>query len=137
MLCLYRSSNFVLFFPYPILMFTFVSVSWWLKFPYLALFAIMRQSAWPLLRFSTCFSSFLNGLYSFFIIFTRFCHRLMSFPSFFSHLSRFSFLSHLLHINAMQDLWRKFPVTWALLPRHNTLQFSLTRDTTKELGIGK
>ena len=90
-----------------------------------------------LLRFSTCFSSLLNGLYSFFIIFTRFCHRLMSFPSFFNHLSRFSFLSPLLHINAMQDLWRKLLVTQTLLPRHNTMQFSLARDTTKELGIGK
>ena len=137
MLCLYQSSNSILFFPYPILMFIFVSVSWWLKFPFPALFAIMRQSAWPLLRFFTCFSSLLNSLYSFFIIFTRFCRRLMSFPSFFSHLSRFSFLSPLLHINAMQDLWRKLPVTQTLLPRHNTMQFSLTKDTTKELGIGK
>ena len=93
MLCIYQSSNSVLFFPYPILMFIFVSVSLWLKFLYPALFATMRQSAWLLLRFSTCFLSLLNGLYSFFIIFTRFCGRLMSFPSFFSHLSRFSFLS--------------------------------------------
>ena len=137
MLCLYWSSNSVLFFPYPIIMFIFVSVSWWLKFPFPALFAIMRQECLALLRFFTCFSSLLNGLYSFFIIFTRFCHRLMSFPSFFNHLSRFSFLSPLLHINAMQDLWRKLSVTQTLLPRHNTMQFSLTRDTTKELGIGK
>ena len=137
MLCIYQSSNSVLFFSYPILMFIFVSVSWWLKFLYPALFATVRQSAWPLLRFSTCFSSLLNGLHSFFIIFTRFCGRLMSFPSFFSHLSRLSFLSPLLHINAMQDLWRKLPITQTLLPRHDTSQFSLTRDTTKELGIGK
>nr|POE58932.1 f-actin-capping protein subunit alpha [Quercus suber] len=38
---------------------------------------------------------------------------------------------------SLEDLWRKLPVTQTLLPRHNTMQFSLTRDTTKELGIGK
>ena len=137
MLCLYQSSNFVLFFSLPN---SYVHICFSLlmtEFQYPTLFATMRQSAWPLLRFSTCFSSLLSGLYSFFIIFTRFCGRLMSFPSFFSHLSRFSFPSPLLHINAMQNLWRKHPVTQSLFPRHNTLQFSLIRDTTKELGIGK
>lgn len=37
----------------------------------------------------------------------------------------------------MQDLRRKLPVTRTLFPWQNTLQFSLTRDITKELGIGK
>ncbi|XP_068659794.1 F-actin-capping protein subunit alpha [Aristolochia californica] len=36
-----------------------------------------------------------------------------------------------------KDLRRKLPVTRTLFPWHNTLQFSLTRDVTKELGIGK
>ncbi|XP_057464936.1 F-actin-capping protein subunit alpha-like [Actinidia eriantha] len=36
-----------------------------------------------------------------------------------------------------KDLRRKLPVTRTLFPWHNTLQFSLTRDITKELGIGK
>ncbi|KAL4202785.1 hypothetical protein AMTRI_Chr02g222910 [Amborella trichopoda] len=35
-----------------------------------------------------------------------------------------------------KDLRRKLPVTRTLFPWHNTLQFSLTRDLTKELGIG-
>lgn len=39
--------------------------------------------------------------------------------------------------NKIQDLRRKLPVTRTLFPWHNTLQFSLTRDITKELGIGK
>ncbi|KAB1202194.1 F-actin-capping protein subunit alpha [Morella rubra] len=36
-----------------------------------------------------------------------------------------------------KDLRRKLPVTRTLFPWHNTLQFSLTRDITKELSIGK
>ncbi|GAB4855593.1 hypothetical protein Ancab_024214 [Ancistrocladus abbreviatus] len=36
-----------------------------------------------------------------------------------------------------KDLRRKLPVTRTLFPWHNTLQISLTRDITKELGIGK
>ncbi|KAG5541562.1 hypothetical protein RHGRI_021408 [Rhododendron griersonianum] len=36
-----------------------------------------------------------------------------------------------------KDLRRKLPVTRTLFPWHNTLQFSLTRDISKELGIGK
>lgn len=36
-----------------------------------------------------------------------------------------------------KDLRRKLPVTRTLFPWQNTLQFSLTRDVTKELGIGK
>uniref|UniRef100_A0A7N0TFV2 F-actin-capping protein subunit alpha n=1 Tax=Kalanchoe fedtschenkoi TaxID=63787 RepID=A0A7N0TFV2_KALFE len=36
-----------------------------------------------------------------------------------------------------KDLRRKLPVTRTLFPWHNTLQFSLTRDITKELGISK
>lgn len=36
-----------------------------------------------------------------------------------------------------KDLRRKLPVTRTQFPWHNTLQFSLTRDITKELGIGK
>ncbi|KAK4801989.1 hypothetical protein SAY86_000192 [Trapa natans] len=36
-----------------------------------------------------------------------------------------------------KDLRRKLPVTRTLFPWHNTLQFSLTRDITKEFGIGK
>ncbi|XP_050223664.1 F-actin-capping protein subunit alpha [Mercurialis annua] len=36
-----------------------------------------------------------------------------------------------------KDLRRKLPVTRTLFPWHNTLQFSLTRDIQKELGIGK
>ncbi|KAG6646641.1 hypothetical protein CIPAW_07G021500 [Carya illinoinensis] len=36
-----------------------------------------------------------------------------------------------------KDLRRKLPVTRTLFPWHNTLQFNLTRDLTKELGIGK
>lgn len=36
-----------------------------------------------------------------------------------------------------KDLRRKLPVTRTLFPWHNTMQFSLTRDITKELGIGK
>lgn len=36
-----------------------------------------------------------------------------------------------------KDLRRKLPVTRTLFPWHNTLQFSLTRDITKELGIEK
>ncbi|KAM7279508.1 hypothetical protein ACFE04_006642 [Oxalis oulophora] len=35
-----------------------------------------------------------------------------------------------------KDLRRKLPVTRTQFPWHNTLQFSLTRDITKELGIG-
>ncbi|GFZ07081.1 subunits of heterodimeric actin filament capping protein Capz superfamily [Actinidia rufa] len=41
------------------------------------------------------------------------------------------------YLAALQDLRRKLPVTRTLFPWHNTLQFSLTRDITKELGIGK
>jgi len=37
----------------------------------------------------------------------------------------------------LQDLRRKLPVTRTLFPWNNTLQFSLTRDISKELGIGK
>ncbi|KAJ4845122.1 hypothetical protein Tsubulata_038388 [Turnera subulata] len=36
-----------------------------------------------------------------------------------------------------KDLRRKLPVTRTLFPWHNTLQFSLTKDIQKELGIGK
>ncbi|URE24654.1 F-actin-capping protein subunit [Musa troglodytarum] len=36
-----------------------------------------------------------------------------------------------------QDLRRKLPVTRTLFPWHNTLQFSLTRDITRELEIGQ
>ncbi|KAM0947664.1 putative F-actin-capping protein subunit alpha [Dioscorea sansibarensis] len=36
-----------------------------------------------------------------------------------------------------KDLRRKLPVTRTLFPWHSTLQFSLTRDISKELGIGK
>ncbi|KAJ3683715.1 hypothetical protein LUZ60_013942 [Juncus effusus] len=36
-----------------------------------------------------------------------------------------------------KDLRRKLPVTRTLFPWHNTLQFNLTRDLSKELGIGK
>ncbi|KAK1292933.1 F-actin-capping protein subunit alpha [Acorus calamus] len=36
-----------------------------------------------------------------------------------------------------KDLRRKLPVTRTLFPWHNTLQFSLTRDISKELGIEK
>ncbi|CAN1355909.1 F-actin-capping protein subunit alpha [Linum perenne] len=36
-----------------------------------------------------------------------------------------------------KDLRRKLPVTRTLFPWHNTMQFSLTRDIQKELGIGK
>ncbi|XP_054815891.1 F-actin-capping protein subunit alpha isoform X2 [Prosopis cineraria] len=39
--------------------------------------------------------------------------------------------------STFKDLRRKLPVTRTLFPWHNTLQFSLTRDITKELGIGK
>ena len=46
---------------------------------------------------------------------------------------RFLFLTEVV----LQDLRRKLPVTRTLFPWHNTLQFSLTRDITKELGIGK
>lgn len=36
-----------------------------------------------------------------------------------------------------KDLRRKLPVTRTLFPWHNTMQFSVTRDITKELGIEK
>ncbi|KAJ4753580.1 F-actin-capping protein subunit alpha-2 [Rhynchospora pubera] len=36
-----------------------------------------------------------------------------------------------------KDLRRKLPITRTLFPWHNTLQFSVTRDISKELGIGK
>lgn len=36
-----------------------------------------------------------------------------------------------------KDLRRKLPVTRTLFPWHNTLQFSLTRDIQKELGVEK
>ncbi|KAL1833474.1 hypothetical protein ACET3Z_003125 [Daucus carota] len=36
-----------------------------------------------------------------------------------------------------KDLRRKLPVTRTLFPWHNTMQFALTKDITKELGIGK
>ncbi|URE24661.1 F-actin-capping protein subunit [Musa troglodytarum] len=36
-----------------------------------------------------------------------------------------------------KDLRRKLPVTRTLFPWHNTLQFSLTRDITRELEIGQ
>ncbi|KAI4301760.1 hypothetical protein L6164_035007 [Bauhinia variegata] len=36
-----------------------------------------------------------------------------------------------------KDLRRKLPVTRTLFPWHNTMQFSLTRDISKELGIEK
>ncbi|XP_030477156.1 F-actin-capping protein subunit alpha [Syzygium oleosum] len=39
--------------------------------------------------------------------------------------------------NTFKDLRRKLPVTRTLFPWHNTLQFSLTRDISKELGIEK
>ncbi|KAK4282780.1 hypothetical protein QN277_014114 [Acacia crassicarpa] len=39
--------------------------------------------------------------------------------------------------STFKDLRRKLPVTRTLFPWHNTLQFSLTRDLTNELGIGK
>ncbi|XP_021899042.1 F-actin-capping protein subunit alpha [Carica papaya] len=41
------------------------------------------------------------------------------------------------NLNPFKDLRRKLPVTRTLFPWQNTLQFSLTRDITKELGIGK
>jgi capping protein alpha len=37
----------------------------------------------------------------------------------------------------LQDLRRKLPVTRTLFPWQNTLQFSLTREVEKELGLGK
>ncbi|KAK1582507.1 hypothetical protein Q3G72_015714 [Acer saccharum] len=39
--------------------------------------------------------------------------------------------------NTFKDLRRKLPVTRTLFPWHNTSQFSLTREITKELGIEK
>ncbi|XP_010546722.1 PREDICTED: F-actin-capping protein subunit alpha [Tarenaya hassleriana] len=39
--------------------------------------------------------------------------------------------------NTFKDLRRKLPVTRTLFPWRNTLQFSLTREVEKELGIGK
>ncbi|KAL3538172.1 hypothetical protein ACH5RR_001538 [Cinchona calisaya] len=39
--------------------------------------------------------------------------------------------------NTFKDLRRKLPVTRTLFPWHNTMQFNLTRDISKELGIGK
>lgn len=39
--------------------------------------------------------------------------------------------------STFKDLRRKLPVTRTLFPWHNTMQFSLTRDITKELGIEK
>ncbi|BAT88102.1 F-actin-capping protein subunit alpha isoform X1 [Vigna umbellata] len=39
--------------------------------------------------------------------------------------------------STFKDLRRKLPVTRTLFPWNNTLQFSLTRDISKELGIGK
>ncbi|KAJ4719446.1 F-actin-capping protein subunit alpha [Melia azedarach] len=39
--------------------------------------------------------------------------------------------------NTFKDLRRKLPVTRTLFPWHNTSQFSLTREISKELGIGK
>ncbi|KAG6533804.1 hypothetical protein ZIOFF_007682 [Zingiber officinale] len=36
-----------------------------------------------------------------------------------------------------KDLRRKPPVTRTLFPWQNTIQFSLTKDINKELGIGK
>ncbi|PWA57735.1 F-actin-capping protein subunit alpha [Artemisia annua] len=39
--------------------------------------------------------------------------------------------------STFKELRRKLPVTRTLFPWHNTMQFSLTRDLTKELGIGK
>lgn len=39
--------------------------------------------------------------------------------------------------STFKDLRRKLPVTRTLFPWHNTLQFSLSRDISKELGIGK
>ncbi|PRQ55224.1 putative F-actin-capping protein subunit alpha [Rosa chinensis] len=41
------------------------------------------------------------------------------------------------YLASLEDLRRKLPVTRTLFPWQNTLQFSLTRDITKELGIGK
>ena len=43
----------------------------------------------------------------------------------------------LMVVIVMQDLRRKLPVTRTLFPWHNTSQFSLTREITKELGIEK
>ncbi|CAN8269651.1 unnamed protein product [Cochlearia groenlandica] len=39
--------------------------------------------------------------------------------------------------NTFKDLRRKLPVTRTLFPWQNTLQFSLTREVEKELGLGK
>ncbi|GAA0172464.1 non-motor actin binding protein [Lithospermum erythrorhizon] len=39
--------------------------------------------------------------------------------------------------STFKDLRRKLPVTRTLFPWHNTLQFSLTRDISKELGLDK
>ncbi|XP_076960825.1 F-actin-capping protein subunit alpha-like [Bidens hawaiensis] len=39
--------------------------------------------------------------------------------------------------STFKELRRKLPVTRTLFPWHNTVQFSLTRDLTKELGIEK
>ncbi|XP_047311517.1 F-actin-capping protein subunit alpha-like [Impatiens glandulifera] len=36
-----------------------------------------------------------------------------------------------------KDLRRKLPVTRTMFPWHNTLQFSLTKDISRELGMGK
>ncbi|KAH9755233.1 F-actin-capping protein subunit alpha [Citrus sinensis] len=41
------------------------------------------------------------------------------------------------YLASLEDLRRKLPVTRTLFPWHNTSQFSLTREITKELGIGK
>ncbi|XP_048139750.1 F-actin-capping protein subunit alpha isoform X2 [Rhodamnia argentea] len=41
------------------------------------------------------------------------------------------------YLGSLEDLRRKLPVTRTLFPWHNTLQFSLTRDISKELGIEK
>ncbi|KAG0497456.1 hypothetical protein HPP92_002147 [Vanilla planifolia] len=44
-----------------------------------------------------------------------------------------------LHLSdtTFKDLRRKLPVTRTLFPWHSTFQFSLTRDISRELGIGK
>ncbi|KAJ0079378.1 hypothetical protein Patl1_22504 [Pistacia atlantica] len=41
------------------------------------------------------------------------------------------------YLASLEDLRRKLPVTRTHFPWHNTTQFSLTREISKELGIGK
>lgn len=47
----------------------------------------------------------------------------------------FLLYANVINFLRMQDLRRKLPVTRTLFPWHNTLQFSLTRDIQKNLGL--